>query len=399
MPVRHRAFSRLAACVGAALVPVAAPAAPMTATVLAGHAIRDFLVMDVCVDERDRPVPGIPSQCARHRDVRAGEPVGYFAGNYPEVGDKRCFALDGYVRRYSFPLSQVGTHELIVSVLDHGGSELKDCKPGCSCKGPRDAATFGAWDRSEDGVSVLTYDSRYAYIMASKAQSKASYFLGPACHTPGAKGIDRFGPTWVISSNPPPQAGTWQRGLFESKLTVNTVPSAAQCTGHRTGFVAWTRDEFDFGPQSNVRLQAIVTEKFANAGDDNPGDAEQVERSYWTREFGITRWEKWERGDHVRRDQRDVKEQARHLRAKNTCGKPFGRSAEVSPKLQYSAVRDEDGLWVRDLVMIDGAGRRTRVPWYLVDCSDWTNAHPRGLFSPSASWNATTLSDVLGAFR
>jgi hypothetical protein len=378
-------------------------AAPLTAGAApAVPAVRDYLVMDVCVDAQDRPVPGLPTQCARHRDVREGESVNYFVADWPEAGDSRCFAKEGYVRRYSLPLtnvpSQGGPREVIISVLDRGGSEFKACSTGCNCRGPQKPVTFGHWDGEHDGISVLSYGADYAHIMASKAQTKSSYFLGSACARADARGIDRFGPTWVISSVGLPPKGGWQFGEFASRLSVNTIPAPQAGDKHRTSFVAWTRADFAFGPASQLKLDAIVSDKYANAGDQSPGEAEQMERSYWTREFGITRWEKWERVDHERRDKRSGDDQARRIHDKNVCGKPYGAEGKVSPHLTYGAVTD-DGSYRRDVVQVGADGRRVRSTWHLVDCADWTNAREQAPFQPTQVWNQDSIREILQVLR
>jgi hypothetical protein len=364
--------------------------------------LRDFMVMDVCVDAQGRPVAGLPTQCTKHRDAQSGEALPYHAAEWPAADDRRCFVQAGASRRYSLPLTTIdgagGAHEVLMSVVDHGGSDFTACSSGCDCRGPAKPAHFGAWDGDKDGVSLLSYDSRNAHILASKAQDKVSFFMGPACSDPAAQGLDRFGDSWVIAGRVLPALDSWQSGVFQSRLSVNVVPTPDACTPLRSGFIAWTRTQFDFGPASQLRLEALVSEKYANAADASPGSAEQMERAYWSRELGISRWEKWERADHVRDDAQTPAAQALRVRQRNACGKPFGSDAAVTPRLAYEAVRD-DGGWRRDVVQSLADGSTRRDSWYLVDCADWTQLQPQEAFDPASVWNLQSLGTILQALR
>jgi len=359
--------------------------------------VRDFLVMNVCVDEEDRPVPGVPGQCAKHRDIRPDEPVGYHASDWPEADDTRCFAKQGTVHRYSLPLATVtakqGAVDVLISVVDHGGSEFDQCDATCRCASRAKPARFRIWDSQQDGVSVIARNEEYAHILASKAQDRTSFFLGPACADPNLRGIDRFDPTWIISSSTTPPPGTFGWGQFLSRLSVNELPSPDACTGHRPGFLTWTSGTFGFGPLNDRPLMTLVSEKYAQSAENEPGEARQMERSYWTREFGITRWEKWEREDHLRRDGRTPEEQARRLRAKQVCGRPFGTDSEVTPNLAYGPVLDE-ALYRRSVRRLVN-GLPVEHNWFMVDCADWTNTREQPLFTPSSVWNRSTMESVL----
>ena len=208
-----------------------------TAQAQPGPAVRDYLVMDVCVDGRDRPIGGSPLSCERHRDLRPGEAIDYAPADYPEADDQRCFARAGYVRRYTFPLAadrSKTSQEVLLSAVDRGGRGYQGCDSSCKCQEPVKDARFGQWDAAHDGISVLTHNSQLAWIMASKAQDRTSYFLGESCASPKARGIERFSPTWVLSRARLPATGEWDHGIFRSKLSVNALPSAAECQGHRS---------------------------------------------------------------------------------------------------------------------------------------------------------------------
>lgn len=357
----------------------------------------DFLIMDVCVDANDRPVAGVPGKCAKHRNLHPGERIPYFVANYPESGDRRCFARTGYSRRYNFEISSVRRgalhYPLVLSVIDHGGREGA-LYSGCSRLGPQRDVIFGRWDREYDGLSVISGDDRYLNIMASKSQNKTSYFMGERCGEFRLSGIERFAHSWVITSTDIPAKGVWGFGLFHSKLSVNKVLPPPECRQLRTSFIAWTRTDFGFGPDGDFRLETIVSDKYANAGNENPGDARQVERSYWTREFGITRWEKWERVDHERRDGQGVIDQAHRIFEKHVCGSPYGPAAQPSPTVRYQPVEVE-GLYRRNMVQIDKSGHQSRSIWYLVACSDWTNSGEVEPFDPVVIWNQNSIPEIL----
>jgi hypothetical protein len=134
------------------------------------------------------------------------------------------------------------------------------------------------------------------------------------------------------------------------------------------------RTSFEF--TGNMKLETIVHNKFSGP---SPHEAKAFERIYFTREYGITRWEQWLRADHpelqVQADgdgERAKKYYAAQLapspRGPATCSKPVvypkgaGFIAEndmkVSPATSYTQrFKTDGGSWET---------------FHLVDCEDMT---------------------------
>jgi hypothetical protein len=95
-----------------------------------------------------------------------------------------------------------------------------------------------------------------------------------------------------------------------------------------------------------------------------------MERSYWTKEFGFTRWEKWARDDWIHpRSGKKVEDLAPIIVAKGACGKPYSMPASVSPTLGFDPVTD-DGSYSQ-IVRDPKTGETHR--WYVSICEDYTN--------------------------
>jgi hypothetical protein len=287
----------------------------------------------------------------------------------------------------------------LLTVVDKGGASYEKCEAGCQCRGPADGSRFSNWDERGDRVSFFTMDTEYAFLFAYYDGTHGTTLaLGSGCSAAG-RGFQRIGPSWVISGARVPARGEWDSGVFRNHKAFKEMPAPTACGPTRSSFVAWTRGLFPFGPEANVRLEAIVSDKYANAGDAHPGAARQVERTYWTREFGITRWEKWDRADLERRDGMDVAEKARTIYRQGVCGRPYGPPARVTANLRYAGVVEVDGLYKREQVHQDAAGKPVRNTWYMVDCSDWTRYGSQDPMDLQRVWMSPPVRQVLDALR
>jgi hypothetical protein len=116
----------------------------------------------------------------------------------------------------------------------------------------------------------------------------------------------------------------------------------------------------------------VVSHHYAQsgAGGASPGKAQQVERTYWTREFGLTRWEKWAREDWVHpRSGGAAPKLAAQLFARGRCGQPYSLPANLTPRMRAEKLTG-DGVW-RQVVSDPRTGERHA--WLMTLCEDYTN--------------------------
>lgn len=370
----------------------------------AAQNLRDYMLMDVCVDGSGSAIAGSPLTCSQRRDLQPGEALTYSAGDYPRVDDKRCFAKEGYLRRYSFQWRPEGvdlpSEGLLALVVDRGGREFERCEAGCVCKGPVDDARFETWESTSDRVTLATITQGFGFLFGYYDPTHGlTLALGSSCRETSSRSLEGLSPTWVVSGVQLPTARRWQVGDFENHTPLHSMREP-ECGRFRTSFIAWTLDEFGFGPSGQLRLNALVSEKYSGSGGGSPGDARQVERTYWTRELGLARWEKWDRADNVRRDGKDVLEKARLIRRQGVCGRPYGPATRVSDRLRYEALRDDDEVYAREQTHRDEHGKTVRTTWYMVDCDDWTNVRARAPHKPDEIFSkGSTFTEMRKALR
>jgi hypothetical protein len=106
-----------------------------------------------------------------------------------------------------------------------------------------------------------------------------------------------------------------------------------------------------------------------------------IYRSYWTKEFDFTRWEKWARDDWVHpRSGKKVEDLAATVFAKGACGKPYAMPVNVSPGMSFGKVSD-DGSYSQ-IVRDPETGEEHRL--YVSICEDYTNivADPNSGLAP-----------------
>lgn len=197
-----------------------------------------------------------------------------------------------------------------------------------------------------------------------------SSFESPLCRT-AQGGASRFFRGWVLAPAelPPPRQPGW--GIFPANLATGPAagPAAPCPPRYHPALTLWVLDDIAFG---SARLTAVVTHHYARTDPTGsaPGPAEQMERTYWTREFGLTRWEKWAREDWRHpRSGRTAPDLARALFARGRCNQPYALPASVTPRMRAEPA-SADGLWRQVIV---GPGRGERRGWVMTLCEDYTN--------------------------
>ncbi len=244
----------------------------------AQHAL-DFLIQDVCVDAQDQPVPGDPATCPRHRDLRPLERTPFLRTDN-EAG-KAYQAITSHPVRSPYPGQRIPR---IAATKEFGGDDpstaFRDfdrCLPGI-CKPP-----------FRDGYDILEADGEFVSITGTSDPGiNNQVFWNSAC-TGGMENPANHEDSWLsfptrILENP--------KGARLARLKIN------QGTGcpwfFNPAWTEWQRLPEPFVFTSGKALEAIRSDHF---GGRSPARADHIERFYFTRTYGFTRWERWERGN------------------------------------------------------------------------------------------------------
>jgi hypothetical protein len=337
------------------------------------HDIYDFMVMNVCVDGHDRPLAGVaPTDpgCLRQRNIRVGEPIPYHLHNFPGR-NRGCASRLGDVSKDNIPIRK-DDETRIVSFYDHGiDPTCPDVAPG--------SPHFGRYDPGREGASIQWVDHDFGFIMGSWSPVAPSSWLTPSCRD-GSSSSTRFFRGWVIGPRTVPPMNQPGFGVFGSAIVHLTGPiGSLPCPRrfHRY-FTDWMSGMMRFS--GGMTLETLVSEHYPRAAADgtSPGLSQQVERTYWTDAFGLTRWEKWARAGWIHpRSHRSAADLAAALFRAKRCDAPMGL-----PSFKTAAPHGQERYQATV-----GGGARAQV-WYMTECHDFTNIvrDPTGL-SPDV-WGA-----------
>ena len=328
--------------------------------------IRAFMVMEVCVDAADQLRPGLApgdAACTRRRKIREGEPVPYHLHNFPRA-DAPCRFRQGSVSKDNIPVTRNGVTR-IVSYYDQGVDH--DCPDAT----PADPA-FGQFDAGREGGSVQWADDSFGFIMGSWSPVSVSYLRSPLCadHPASSQALFRG---WVIAPARVTEiTAAIGAAVFASKLELGSPAGTFGTCPERynRGFSTWTRGKVDF--HSGLRLEAIVASHYARADRQggSPGESLQMERTYWTRAFGLTRWEKWGRADWVHpRNHQPAGELARALHAGGACGRGYPMRGSLGESWQVAPADTGDRYGE---TLADPTAGVVHL-WLMTLCQDYTN--------------------------
>jgi hypothetical protein len=242
----------------------------LNAQIMSGDVILDYLIQNVCVDASDRPIAGDPVTCGASRNVRIGERVPYiltdvdtrnnntrYEGHfsYPLLG------TDGLLKVIAVKQLIGGNRPVLDANYQYGFSETRDGYDLIDASGP-----FVSAIRTSDGgcfdqkISQDTATRLNGWRFMPRAGATA---FGTARHNIR---IDRLAPTIPSTCNRVDQV------LDNSVLAVWSPPEAIKFESGKTMSTIQTSHVayFDFDAQNNA-----------------------IEKYFFTREYGYTRWEAW----------------------------------------------------------------------------------------------------------
>ena len=284
--------------------------------------IKDYLIQDVCLNFLGFVIPVDPasSQCVFSRDLRFNEGLPYHKHDQ-KGNDTNPAAAQGYQRSDSFPIVNDVSKSIpaIVSTLDFGVG----------------GATFGAVDANIDGYNLYEMKGLYASIYGTKDPTGVSYFISPLCKV--GKGNED---SWGLF---PTGASTTGTKIFS--LMIASSPTACPKT-FDTSYTAW---EFPgiLTYTNGVKLDSAISYHYSHATGET---SDHLEKFFFTRKYGLTRWERWERP--------------------NT---PYHTNEAAR-----SAAKEATGVCNGPWTSTDSVGT-----WYRVDCREWTMIIPE---TTSTTW-------------
>jgi hypothetical protein len=369
-----------------------------TANAQYGGTASDYLLMQVCTATKSATAPALPGVvpgdvgCRYTRPIAATDVPPYtmrdFAPNYVVAANPSCAGSFGPLVRTSAPVTLNGLTRMVTF---NQSASTNQCQP---------AAQIGA-SGGGYGLSVQSQDpvTGYASIMGSSGPNAISlndayqaFANGattggmpsqPVCKTGNPFSSARFNNSWIVGSSPvsktlpsPVQFASVQLQIIDpaSYAVLQSGPAACD-TPYVTGFHIWRTDWYTFySGRMNVATIAAHYSS-SNTSNTGPGNAQQMERTYWTHEFGLSRWEKWTRSD-LLINGADPKTLSSALLQHATCaqkglvaGTPYNfvtnpADSAVSGNVTMSTV---NGVSQN---VVSGGVTHT---WYMTLCNDYTN--------------------------
>lgn len=220
----------------------------------------DYVIGDVCVDGADNPIPGDPATCPNHRNIRIGEGFPYLVSDFDTTTGQT------YQANFSYPVPGAdGTLKVITSKNLQG-----NFNPGFQF----------SFSPSRDGFDLMETTSGYfSFIRTSDGgcydqaweTSPTQLADGWILFQPGFGGSALQHPRWHVELTQPAPAGC-ATTYAQSVTDVWNPPSQVTY-------------------ESGKSLSTIVTYDYysSDMSIENTG----MERYFFTREYGFTRWEAW----------------------------------------------------------------------------------------------------------
>jgi hypothetical protein len=304
--------------------------------------VMDFMVQNVCTDAGGQPISGVspldgPEKCPRQRNLRPGEALPYHKQDWPAPADEKGHP-GGYQRSDSTPYDSPTLGRIALQTLDLGNGR---------------AAGFD--EQQNGGGQIIGFSSDIVAILVTQDATGTQLIVGPHCQMPMSPSalLD----SWVVADR---RAENHAPGDVVAHLRiVRNQPACPRALD--PSFTEWhfARDQFrkTLSGERSEPLEALVSTHY---GGTAPESATHLERQYYTRELGLTRWERWQ-------NMRFSKDAARDTSVADALG-TSNRCAPLEPP--------------------------TSPGWRMVGCREWTNIVPPT--SPSGD-NATVWLGELKA--
>lgn len=241
-------------------------------------AVMDFLIQDVCTDAQGRAVGGDPATCDRHRDLRPLERVPYLRTDNEAgllyLGITAHPVLSPYPSRR---LSRVAVPK------EFGGDDIATafrdfdpCAPGACTP------------RFRDGYDILEAEGDFVSIVGTSDPGLNDQVFWRAGCWGGIEKASNTEDSWLVF---PTDIFKRPSGAALARLQIT---QGTRCPWFfNEAYTEWRMLPQKVTFTTGKRLEAIRSDHF---GGRSPARADHIERFYFTREYGFTRWERWETG-------------------------------------------------------------------------------------------------------
>ena len=304
--------------VGALWQPVAAAPGHVSS---AWSLVLDFMVQDVCVDTGGHvqiDLGPLDPDCKTHRDLMPGEMLSYHKSDWPGDEDRQR-SIEGYQRSDSFPFDSPVLGTVVVQTFDFGNAEGRQ---------------FGKFDRGDGGQVVAFSRDSESIVLTEDPGRGLQLMAGPQCTT-GSADAQRLLDSWLVALRPAEKA---HGGHAVAQLRIITDSSCP--TEFDYAYTEWHFANYRYRASLSgavtAPLHTLVSSHF---GGRSFQQADHLERFYFTRELGWTRWERWQNMKRSENPERDARA-SQHLRASARC---------------------------HPLAATPGDA------WLMIDCREWTN--------------------------
>jgi hypothetical protein len=308
--------------------------------------LRDFMIQNVCLDAAGSvlteasPIDGNPA-CVAQRDLHPGERLPYHKHDHPSPSQLAA-APTGYQRHDSFPVETAGFGVVVEHSFDFGSG------PG---------RRFDVFDRGSDGGDIAILSPGAISFGATEDGGTGFALWVGECRGPLTTAA--LSQSWIIAQFDPQHPGLL---AGETVARLNGLPAGQAACPNRfnAAFTRWRVAPFSYraapGQGAPFTLTTLVSEHYSGA---NPATAGAVERFYFSRELGGTRWEAWRHaGGNARFSAARVVEQAAWFASTGRC------SAAETPAGGAPLVLIDCREWTRIAPSADRAGDR---PGFFID--------------------------------
>lgn len=244
--------------------------------------VRDFMIQNVCLDAAGAvqvgrsPLDG-EAPCPRQRDLQPGERLSYHKHDHPSP-EHRPAEPTGYQRHDSYPVDTAGFGTVVEHSFDFGTG---------------DGRQFGRFDRGSDGGDVAILSPGTASFGATEDGGTGFALWVGECR--GRIDADALRRSWLIAEFDPARPGPL-RGETVARLNMSGKDHSLACPARlNAALTTWRVAPFRYragpGQGTPVTLMTLTSDHYGGGDRDT---ADHVERFYFTRELGGTRWERWQ---------------------------------------------------------------------------------------------------------
>jgi hypothetical protein len=222
-----------------------------------------FITQEVCVDGQDRPVTGDPVHCADKRRLRVGEAIPY---RRVDAGNWQAF--------FAYPVQSPGGQPRAMVAKVFGGNDS--------------SGSYGDLG-VRSGYDLLEIDEGLVSGIRTSDQGAGDQIFWRTADCARTNG-------WIFF---PVGLKPGEHGERRSTLKITKGPSIA-CPwlflrSIAPDYTVWDRPAEPVRYTSGKLLDSIVSMHFAYGDPADPAhDNDSMEKFYFTKPYGYTRWEAWE---------------------------------------------------------------------------------------------------------